>query len=466
MTSVACGSGHGRPINKSVLFVAPSAYPFGGVADWLAYVLPGLESLGWTCTLGLVAGKHHHVNQYLDRHPFGRVRHIVNPTGSPEGRVRAVQSAIESAAPNVVATINIVDVYEAVRRIRQRGSSDVKLVTTLHGLQDDLLADIAFNRGVIDAVISSNRLSQTLVVDALGGADARSLYAPYGVVLPTHINRDRDRTDCIRLLYSGRVEQEQKRVLDLPPLLNALCGHGRSVQLVIAGDGPDTQRLKDAFASADVADCVRWAGVLNRDALAQQYRESDALVITSDWETGPIVAWEAMANRLPVVSSAYVGAGRECALIDSQNCLLFAVGDMDAAAAKVMEIQDEAIRKRLTDNAYETVAARYTLDSSINAWADAFGMVLQLPALPCGAAVKLHALQPAGRLDRLLGPRFGETVRATLGVTYEHASAGAEWPHTRQSAANALAFLAEAARVDRELPADSSANNRTLRTAL
>ena len=453
-------------MNKKILFVAPSAYPFGGVADWLAYLLPGLERLGWTCTLGLVAGRHHHVNRYLDRHPFGRVRQIANPTGSAEGRVRAVQSAIETTAAQVVATINIVDVYEAIRRMRQRGSPDALLVTTLHGLQDDLLADIAFNRDVIDAVISSNRLSQALALDALDGADARSLYAPYGVALPTDISRDTGRADCIRLLYSGRVEQEQKRVLDLPPLLSALRKHGRSVQLVIAGDGPDAPRLKDAFASAGVADCVRWAGVLNREALAHQYRDSDALIITSDWETGPIVAWEAMANRLPVVSSSYVGAGRERALIDGKNCLLFPVGDTDAAAAKVMQLQDEAIRNRLTDNAYQTVFARYTLDASVKAWAEAFGQALQLPSLLRGSALTSQAALPSsGRLDRFLGPRMGESVRAALGVAYEHASAGAEWPHTRQSSVDATAFLAQAARVDRESQADSASSGHSLRSA-
>lgn len=447
-------------MSKSILFVAPSAYPFGGVADWLAYLLPGLESLGWTCTLGLVAGKHHQVNRYLDRHPFGRVLPITNSTGSPEGRVRALQSAIESTAASIVATINIVDVHQAARRIRQRGGSDVRVVTTLHGLQDDLLADIAFNRDVIDAVISSNRLSQSLVVGALGGTAARSLYAPYGVALSTVPNHDTHRTDCIRLLYSGRVEQEQKRVLDLPPLLTALRRHGQSVQLVIAGDGPDAPRLKAAFESAGVAGCVRWAGVLNRDALAQQYRESDALVITSDWETGPIVAWEAMANRLPVVSSSYVGAGRERALIDGQNCLLFPVGDTEMAACKVMELQDDALRARLTDNAYETVLARYTLESSVQAWADAFGRVLQLPAQSRGdgdaRATQSLPQQLSGRLDRLLGVRLGESVRATLGVAYDHTSAGAEWPHTRQSSTDPQAFLAEAARVDRQLPVDAS----------
>ena len=454
-------------MSKNILFVAPSAYPFGGVAEWLDYLLPGLERLGWNCTLGLVAGKHHRVDRYLDRHPFARVHAIANPTGSPEGRVRAIRAAVESTSANVVATINIVDAYDAVRRIRLAGGPDVKVVTTLHGLQDDLLADIASNRDVIDAVISSNRLSQALVIEALSGASARSLYAPYGVALPLDHSPKNESAQGIRLLYSGRVEQEQKRALDLPPILSGVRRRGQPVQLMIAGDGSDAATLKDAFDRAGVADCVVWAGILSKDDLAQQYRAADALIITSDWETGPIVAWEAMANRLPVVSSAYVGAGRERALIDGHNCLLFPVGDTAAAATKVMVLQDDALRTRLTDNAYETVLARYTLVSSVNAWADAFEQALQLPSLPRGATLVSRSVPSlSGRLDRLLGVRFGETVRATLGVAYDHASAGAEWPHTRQSSANAGAFLAEAARVDRQLSVDVSSIDASLAAAL
>lgn len=437
-------------MNKSILFVAPSAYPFGGVADWLAYLLPGLEGRGWTCTLGLVAGTHHRIDRYLHRYPFARVEQIANPTGSTEGRVRAIQSAIENSSPDIVATINIVDVFEAARRVRQRGSRDVRIVSTLHGLQDDLIADIAANRDVIDAVISSNRLSQSLVDSALDGQRDRSLYAPYGVALPTVPMVASGSSSCVRLLYSGRVEQEQKRVLDLPPLLSALRRHGEAVELAIAGDGPDAARLKAAFEHAGVADRVRWLGVLDRPALAKQYRDSDALLIMSDWETGPIVAWEAMANRLPVVSSRYVGAGRERALLDGNNCLLFAVGDAESAALSVLKLKDQALRNELTENAYGTFLARYTLDASVHAWNDAFAQVQRLPSLPTNKVSSPRpTAPPSGRLDRLLGVALGETVRATLGVKYQHASAGAEWPHTRQSATHAASFLAEAARIDR-----------------
>src|SRR5690349_18307661 len=41
---------------RNILFVAPSAYPLGGVATWLDYVVPGLRHRNWKVTLGLVQG--------------------------------------------------------------------------------------------------------------------------------------------------------------------------------------------------------------------------------------------------------------------------------------------------------------------------------------------------------------------------------------------------------------------------
>src|SRR4051812_47507009 len=66
----------------SILFLAPSAYPLGGVADWLDYLLPGLERNGWRCTLGLTTGRYHDADAYLAVHPWHRVNHVSCATGS------------------------------------------------------------------------------------------------------------------------------------------------------------------------------------------------------------------------------------------------------------------------------------------------------------------------------------------------------------------------------------------------
>jgi glycosyltransferase involved in cell wall biosynthesis len=81
---------------------------------------------------------------------------------------------------------------------------------------------------------------------------------------------------------------------------------------------------------------------------AEVYGHHHALVITSSWETGPIVAWQAMASGMAVVSSRYVGAGLEGALEHDATALLFPCGDTDAAAGELARLREPALLERLS----------------------------------------------------------------------------------------------------------------------
>ena len=106
-----------------ILFVAPSAYPLGGVQTWLDYLLPGLDALGWESTLGLTAGEFHDVDRYVKAHPGPRYISIRNPTGSREGRIRALEESIRAVAPDMVVSANIPDCFAAVEaRKIEKGS--------------------------------------------------------------------------------------------------------------------------------------------------------------------------------------------------------------------------------------------------------------------------------------------------------------------------------------------------------
>lgn len=429
-----------------LLTVAPSAYLLGGVQDWLDYLLPGLEDLGWECVLGLVEGKHHDVDAYLARHPWSEVVRIKNLTGSKEGRVRALIAAIGNTAPDILAVANIVDAYEAVRRVRIDGKQTPRVVATLHGLQDDLLSDLKGEADVIDAVISTNRLSAKLAARAIQSAD-RVLYAPYGVPLFDDIDACAVQGNGeLRLLYSGRLEQEQKRILDLPDLLSALRDQGVNTQLSLAGGGPDEDAMRGKFESMGLLGQVSFLGVLGQQELAREYRKHTALIITSVWETGPIVAWEAMSHGLPVISSRYIGSGLEAALEDGVNSLLFPVGDMQAAASATMKLLKPGVHAKLAQGGLELLRQRYGRVASVAQWDIAFKSVLELA--PLNMHVNMKQSPPSGRLDRLLGAATGERVRRTLGVAYQHRDAGGEWPHTKHAKNDQGAFLARAKQLD------------------
>src|SRR6516162_9039813 len=175
------------PVSQgSILIIAPSAYPLGGVATWIDYIVPGLRQRGWHVTLGLTEGLHHNVDTYLNDHPIEGVIRIPNTTGTSEGRVRALCDAITEVRPDIVSSVNIVDVYRAVNRLKRkrRGSLSVRGVMTLHGLDGAYFEQIGHEVASLDAVIATNRLACKLASSVGGLESGRIYYAPYGVHLP------------------------------------------------------------------------------------------------------------------------------------------------------------------------------------------------------------------------------------------------------------------------------------------
>jgi glycosyltransferase involved in cell wall biosynthesis len=423
-------------------FLAPSAYPFGGVADWLDYLLPGLELRGWRCILGLVQGRHHDVDSYLARHPWHAVVRIANPTGSAQGRIVAITNTLHKVRPDLVAVVNIVSAYEAIRRMRGRGEATPRVAMTLHGLQSDLLCDVSRESDVLNAVVATNQLAVTMARKHLRSRD-RVLYASYGVPVQAESPQPESRGGApFQLLYCGRFEQEQKRVLDLVQLARVLNQRGLPFQISLAGSGPADVSLKCEIAAHQLERSFRFLGVLSPVDLALEYRRHDALLITSEWETGPLVAWEAMSHGLPVVSSRYLGSGLEGALVDGWNCLLFEVGDMNAAADAVQAATTPSVRESLVRAGLLLVHARYSRAASIQLWHDALQQVLLFPPLVAPTARRPTA--PNSRLDKWFGTALGEQVRRAAGRTYAHVEAGGEWPHAGPAGQTHAAFLGQA----------------------
>jgi len=255
----------------------------------------------------------------------------------------------------------------------------------------------------------------------------------------------------LRLLYCGRFERGQKRILDLVRLGQILNERRLPWQISLAGGGPDESLLRQEITAAGLDRSFQFLGILDPCALEHEYRRNDALIITSTWETGPIVAWQAMSFGLPVITSRYAGSGLEGALVHGRNCLMFPVGDMKSAAESVEHCMNREVREQLVRGGLELVRARYTREVSISLWHAALEHTLALPPLPTPESQR-GPTRAAGRLDKLLGPAAGEKARRVLGVRYRHAGPGGEWPHTRNIGEPPRIFLEHAFELDQSGP--------------
>lgn len=436
--------------SETILFVAPSAYPLGGVQTWLDYLLPGLAARSWRPVLGLTAGRFHDVGRYLTVHPWPDAVAIPNPTGSAEGRIRALIATVHRVRPQLVVSVNIPDTYAAVERLRARRQTSPRVVMTNHSIESHYLSDAWAWRHVLDGMIGTNRLTCRLAEEYAGLESARVYYAPYGVECPSLPVRRVRNAGPLRIAYSGRLDEGQKRAGDIPGILDCLETLGVDYAFRVAGGGPSEAALRERLRSGIAAGRVRFLGVLDSTALDERlYDWADVLLVTSFWETGPIVIWEAMARGLSVVSSRYVGSGLEGSLKNGDNCLLFPVGDVQAAAAQLRRATDPQLRAALAERGYQLVSDRYTREQSVASWDRCLRAILQQPHREKDGKPKPTSVAPSGRLDHWLGTGLGESVRRMLGRSFPHTDPGGEWPHANSIChVNEPDFWENAAHID------------------
>ncbi|WP_326547368.1 glycosyltransferase family 4 protein [Mycolicibacterium sp. ND9-15] len=164
----------------------------------------------------------------------------------------------------------------------------------------------------------------------------------------------RPRTGPARLLYHGRLEYE-KGIHDAIAALPRIRRTHPGTTLAIAGEGTQLDRLLDQARKYKVLKATEFVGHLNHDALVDLLHAADAAVLPSHYEPFGIVALEAAATGIPLVTSNVGGLGE--AVINGETGVSFPPRDITALAAAVRTVLDDpqaaqqraiAARKRLT----------------------------------------------------------------------------------------------------------------------
>ena len=107
--------------------------------------------------------------------------------------------------------------------------------------------------------------------------------------------------------YTGRLTF-QKGLDRLLPIVKEILGKHPHVHFLIAGDGPERDRLVAQAQSLGIADHVTFHGPFVGQDLPGLMAQMDIFVSPSRWEAGPITLIEAMAYGKPIVATA-VGMG-------------------------------------------------------------------------------------------------------------------------------------------------------------
>jgi glycosyltransferase involved in cell wall biosynthesis len=138
-------------------------------------------------------------------------------------------------------------------------------------------------------------------------------------------------SDATMLLSVGRLDQ-QKGQADLLCAVAGVHSERPDVRLVVAGDGPERERLEELISALGLQQTVRLLG--HRRDVEHLMDAADLFVFPSHFEGTPFAMLEAMAHGLPVVATAFGGA--EEILDDGRTGILVPVGRPDALRAAII----------------------------------------------------------------------------------------------------------------------------------
>jgi glycosyltransferase involved in cell wall biosynthesis len=138
-----------------------------------------------------------------------------------------------------------------------------------------------------------------------------------------------------------------------------------NARLVIVGEGPEEQAIRDGIARLNLGERVRLLGL--RSDVPRLLRAADVFLLTSINEGIPLTIIEAMGAGLPVVSTAAGGVGE--VVLDGETGLLAPVGDAEGLVRHLGRLSvDESLRRTMGERGRERAFAHFSEEQMLSAY--------------------------------------------------------------------------------------------------
>ena len=286
---------------------------------------------------------------------------------------------VHYAIPHASAAVN-------AKRILADAGLTVPVVTTLHGTDITLLGKDATFKPVITHAINASdvvtTVSQSLKNDTVLLFEvSRDVEVVHNFVCPSHFERPPDLEFRSQLSPKGTPIlchvsnfRPVKRVLDVIDTFARVRAE-REVTLLMVGDGPDRARAEARCRELDLAQDVVFLGKVKNPI--EPLLISDLLLLPSETESFGLVALEALAAGVPVVSSNVGGLPE--VNVQEETGFLRDVGDVVGMAQDALAILDDGALRGFKQRA-KARAAEFTIDRILPHYLDLYHRALDFSA--------------------------------------------------------------------------------------
>ncbi len=154
-----------------------------------------------------------------------------------------------------------------------------------------------------------------------------------------------------------------KRLDDLILTFAEICNlKKKDLYLLIAGSGPDLERLKSISRTEGINSRIYFLGRISNEKIHEIYQAADLFVLPSSHETFGIAILEAMASGVPVIAAR--SGGVVSIFTDKENCLMYEPGNIAELKNILHEmITNTRLRELIAGRARRMVIQNYSWDS-------------------------------------------------------------------------------------------------------
>jgi len=182
------------------------------------------------------------------------------------------------------------------------------------------------------------------------------------------------RSGAIRFVSVGRLLHWKGYELGLRAFARALSEDRYSSNAVLAGaeywiigDGPERTRLEAAAQELEIANCVKFLGLLPRSEVLTRLAKTHVIVHPSFHDSGGFATLEGMAAGRPVICLALGGPGlqvtSDCGIVIPVESPKQVIDDL--SAAMLLLATDPERREKMGSAARRRVAQQFSWDALI-----------------------------------------------------------------------------------------------------
>jgi glycosyltransferase involved in cell wall biosynthesis len=157
------------------------------------------------------------------------------------------------------------------------------------------------------------------------------------------------------LMFCGKYSAE-KRPLDVVAAAHAAAAKGVPAWSLVVGEGSERRRIEAYIRNNDVRNTVL-TGFVNQSHIPKYYAASDAVLISSESDSHPLVVSEAGTFGLPVIVSNRVGCiGMSDTARPGINATVYPCGDVEKLVERIDDLYSDSTRYSAMSGAARKIA--------------------------------------------------------------------------------------------------------------